>query len=248
MQDDKLKEAFQKVKEDIDNLYYNYQHLNTELADIKTLIAHQSNEFKILVQAQKEHIQDLKKALNEQINRTQEIKTEVRPKFDTPSFPVDTSTDTPAHNLPLEALKSQISNISTRNKGVSTDRQTHRQTDNTLNQIPEVLESLTKIKEEVRIKFKSLTKQEIAIFALMYQLEDQGLQVDYHLLAQKLSITESSVRDHIARIIRKGIPVEKMKENNKKVILKISKNLKEIASLDTILKLREADFRHTEQL
>jgi len=221
MQEDKLKEAFQKIKEDIDTLFYNYQHLNTELADIKTLIAHQSNEFKILVQAQKEHIQDLKKALKDNINRTNEDKTQVRSNFDTPSFPVDTSTDTSTHNLPLEAVKTQNPDISTRNKGVSTDRQTHRQTDNTLNQIPEVLESLTKIKEEVRIKFKSLTKQEIAIFALMYQLEDQGLQVDYHLLAQRLSITESSIRDHISRIIKKGIPVEKIKENNKKIILKI---------------------------
>lgn len=234
--EDKIKEAFQKVKEDIDSLYYNYQHLNTQLADIKSILSYQSNELKILIQAQKQHIEEVK----EQIKRIQEIKTEVRSNLDTPSFPLDRQTDTSTHNLLLEAVKSQIPDISTRNKGVSTDRQTHRQTDNTLNQIPEMLESLTKIREEVRIKFKQLTKQELAIFTLIYQLEDQGLQVDYHLLAQKLNITESSVRDHIARIVRKGIPVEKMKENNKKILLKISKNLKEIASLESIFKLTEA--------
>lgn len=239
MDEEKLKEAFQKVKEDIDNLYYNYQHLNTELADIKALLGHQNNELKILIQTQKQHIEDLKQALNEQIKRTNATKTQVRSNLDTPSLPIDTSTDTQTHNLPLEALKSQIIDISTGNKGVKTDRQTDKQTDNTLNKIPEVLESLTKIKEEVRFKFKQLTKQEIAIFALIYQLEEQSLSVDYHLLAQKLSITESSVRDHIGRIIRKGIPIEKTKENNKKILLKISKSLKEIASLESILNLRE---------
>ncbi|OIO80382.1 hypothetical protein AUJ84_03695 [Candidatus Pacearchaeota archaeon CG1_02_32_132] len=235
MQDDKIKEAFQKVKEDIDNLYYSYQHLNTELADIKDILRSQNQE----LQEIKANIEEYKNVSFNLIKRTQEIKTQVRSNLDTPSFPVDTSIDTSTHNLPLEAVKSQIIDISTRNEGVKTDRQTDKQTDNTLNKIPEVLESLTKIKEEVRFKFKQLTKQEIAIFALIYQLEEQDLSVDYHLLAQKLSITESSVRDHIGRIIRKGIPVEKTKENNKKILLKISKSLKEIASLDSILNLRE---------
>jgi len=226
MQEDKIKEAFSKVREDIENLYYNYQYTHTELQELKELIKIQNQEIKALI---------------EQIKRTNLNKTDRQTEQDTPLFPVDRQTDTSTYNLALEAVKLQNSDISTGNKGVSTDRQTHRQTDNTLNQIPEVLESLTKIREEVRIKFNKLTRQELIIFSIMYQLEEQGLTVDYNLLSQKLQITESSIRDHIGRIIKKGIPIEKYKENNKKIILKISKNLKEIASLETIQKLRDSE-------
>lgn len=232
---DPIKEAFIKVREDIDMLFYNYQQIYTEIAEIKSLLNHQNNELKILIQAQKQHIEGLKSSLN----RTLEDKTIRQINSDTPSFPFDRQTDTSTDILPLEALKNQNYDISTRNNGVSTDRQTHRQTDNTLNQIPKVLESLIKIKEEVRIKFRQLTKQEITIFATIYQLEEQGISVDYNLLAQRLNITESSIRDHIGRIIKKGIPLEKTKEKNKRIILRISNNFKEIASLDSILKLKE---------
>jgi len=186
----------------------------------------------------KQHISQIYQEIDN-IKRTLKTKTQIIQNIDTPSFPVDRQTDTSTDNLSLEAVKSQNPIISTRNKGVKTDRQTHRQTDNTLNQVPEVLETLDNIKEEVRFIFKQLTHKEIEIFSLVYQLEEKGLVVDYPLLAQHLSITESSVRDHILRIIRKGIPIEKKKENNKKIILSISKNLKEIAPLDSILKLRD---------
>jgi len=74
---------------------------------------------------------------------------------------------------------------------------------------------------------------------MLYSLENEGNEVDYPLLSSKLKLSESSIRDYILKIQKKGIPITKEKLNNKRVILHISQDLKKIASLDTILKLRE---------
>jgi Mn-dependent DtxR family transcriptional regulator len=102
-----------------------------------------------------------------------------------------------------------------------------------------MLNSLDSIKKELRHQFKQLTSQEMAVFSCIYDLESQGFIVDYSLISQKMSLSESSIRDYIQKIIKKGIPIVKTKENNKKILLKIDENLKKIASLQTLLTLRE---------
>ena len=77
------------------------------------------------------------------------------------------------------------------------------------------------------------------VFSTIYQFESQGFVVDYSLLSEKLGLTESAVRDYTRKITIKGIPLLKIKENNKKITLSIPSDLKKIASLDTILALRE---------
>ena len=80
------------------------------------------------------------------------------------------------------------------------------------------------------------------IFSVLYQLEEEQGQEghsDYRTLAKRLNLTESSIRDYIGRLIKKGIPVDKIKVNNKNIQLKISPNLKKIASLPTIIQLRD---------
>jgi len=59
------------------------------------------------------------------------------------------------------------------------------------------------------------------------------------ILQKKLNLTESSIRDYVRRLIKKGIPIDKNKINNKNIQLSISPNLKKIASLNTILQLRD---------
>jgi hypothetical protein len=66
-----------------------------------------------------------------------------------------------------------------------------------------------------------------------------GFSVDYPSISQKLSLSESSIRDYVLKLAKKGIPIEKSKENNKKIYLKIEENFKKLASLQTILQLRE---------
>jgi hypothetical protein len=153
---------------------------------------------------------------------------------------------------------SQNLGVSTGNRGVPTDRQTNQQTDqqimssqnieekspnkapeSTFPNVSEILANLDNLKKEVRLKFKRLTSQEIQVFSLIYSLEEDGNAVDYKLLSDKMSLSESSLRDYVLKLERKGIPITKEKLNNKRIILHISPDLKKIASLNTILQLRD---------
>src|SRR3990167_7607993 len=140
---------------------------------------------------------------------------------------------------------------------IPTDRQTNQQTDRhiisntkspfqasitsppSLKQVSEVLNSLDDLKKDLRRQFKKLTSQEMLVFATIYQLEEEGLIVDYSLISTKLKLSESSIRDYALKIMRKGVPLTKIKENNKKVILSIPLELKKMASLQTLIALRE---------
>jgi len=103
-----------------------------------------------------------------------------------------------------------------------------------------ILNSLDKLKKEIRYKFKNLTNQEMLVFSTIYQLEEKEPEkANYKELSKILKLSESSVRDYVFKLINKGIPIKKKKLNNKKVVLYISNELKKIASLSTILKLRE---------
>lgn len=218
MQDDKIKDAFSKVKQDIDDLKSHLYFIRLELTELKSLL---------------------------------KISTDRPFSTDTPLFPLDTSTDTSTNTNPFYGLKSPNSQISTGNKGVSTDRQTDQQTDtytnttgkvrlNNTEEVSKLLESLTELKQDIREKFKKTTKQELAIFSAIYQLQEQGEFVDYSILASKFNISESSIRDHVQSLIRKGIPIDKVKENNKKVFLSIPETLKKATTLDSIIKLRDS--------
>ena len=104
----------------------------------------------------------------------------------------------------------------------------------------EILESLDKIKKDIRLKFKKVTPREMIVFSLIYQLENQGFrEITYNHIAKTLKLSQSSIRDYIQRMIRKGIPIKKVKINNKQIFLFISEDLKKIASLSTIIKLRD---------
>ena len=144
--------------------------------------------------------------------------------------------------------------ISTGNGGVPTDRQTNTQTDqqtekssyniknslqgDSINDAVHILESLDNIKKEIRLKFKRLTEQELLVFSTIYQVSEEEGHTDYKNLSERLNLTESSIRDYIGRLIKKGIPVEKVKINNKTIQLSISQNLKKVVSLSTIIQLR----------
>jgi hypothetical protein len=108
-----------------------------------------------------------------------------------------------------------------------------------IEKVTEVINSLDALKKDLRRQFKLLTSQEMLVFATIYQLTDQAVDVDYSLISKKTNLSESSIRDYVQKIIRKGIPLEKSKENNKRILLSISPEFKRIASLDTIISLRE---------
>ncbi|MDD5191754.1 MAG: hypothetical protein PHH54_05310 [Candidatus Nanoarchaeia archaeon] len=225
MEEEKIKEAFSKVKQDILVLGNEISQIKSEIYEIKHLLEVFRNM--------------LNTSTLRQISSTHPV----------------TPTNNPTIPYEIGGLKDQNLSISTGNEGVPTDRQTDRQTDNQthfLSEIPqksiekdiqeasEILASLDALKREIRFKFKRITQQEMLVFSTIYQLEEQDPDnVTYRQIALKLKLSESSIRDYVLRMINKGIPIKKHRINNKKLILSISPELKKIATLSTIIKLRE---------
>ncbi len=252
---DEIREAFKKVRQDIDRLNSDLNYIKTDLNYIKTNIS-KLNYFLRVFQ------EDIKK-INTQIHNFSPKKQEIdinQASTNISLIPTDT-TDSSTHQHIFKPLKEQILGISTGNQGVPTDRQTHQQTDRHIENLPKneeistqnqeinpkkdpikdaayILDSLDSLKKEIRLKFKRLTEREITIFSILYQLDEEQGHADYKSIAQRLNLTESSIRDYIGRLINKGIPVDKKRINNKQIHLFISPNLKKIASLSTIMQLR----------
>jgi hypothetical protein len=223
---DPIKEAFARAKQDVDLLRSQLDNVTHELSQLKLAV----------------------QALIDSKSPTQPYSQQTNQR----EIPTDKLTE--LSKQPQYGLKSSFFDVSTGNRGVPTNQPTNQQTNqrtgnegvpsskdriSRLAQISEVLESLDELKKEVRIKFKRLTNQEMAVFAKIYELDNLGADVDYTLLSQTLNLSEISIRDYVRKIISKGIPIEKLKVDNKKILLSISKDLKQVASLSTIFQLRE---------
>jgi DNA-binding MarR family transcriptional regulator len=284
---DQIKEAFNKVKEDMDFLTNRVSYLENvlietttslnnltsyleELSFLKNRLSSQENTIYLQGKKIDSVLEKLDLLLNNQIpadNAFQQTDSHISPAFQ--------QTDRQIF-MPFKPLNTSFLGISTGNRGVPTDRQTNQQTnqqmENTLLSAPnseliqnfnpqktisshnieiplnknnsfddavKVLDTLDSIKKDLRLKFKRLTDQELLVFSTIYQLEEENAHIDYRSLATKLSLTESSIRDYIGKLIKKGISIEKEKVNNKQITLHISENLKKVASLPTILQLRD---------
>ena len=215
---DPVKDAFLKVKQDMDSLKAEIDYL------------HQT-------------IQELTRTI-QQIGAYQPSNTYQNPTHNLTELP----------KQPLEAVKTPNTEFSTGNEGVPTNQPTNQQTNqrignegvpskiqqiNQLERAHQILSSLDELKKEVRIKFKRLTDQEMLIFSTIYSFQEQGFIVDYPLLASKTGLTEISIRDYVRKIILKGIPLEKLKIDNKKIALQVSSELRQIASIETLNQLRK---------
>jgi len=171
----------------------------------------------------------------------------------TPSTQARHTTHFPAHNLESYPLESQNFQSSIGNDGVPADRQhtydrqisALNRTSKTILKRPEHAQEKTyfshlldSLRKDIGEKFKKLTQKEFYIFSVLYTLEEEKEQVTYSDIAQRTGLTESSIRDYIVRLIHKGIPILKEKINNKIVILKIPRELKDLATLDKLSRLK----------
>jgi hypothetical protein len=215
---DPIKEAFNRIKEDIFLLQQEILSLKNEILTIKK----PTNEFPIPTNM---------------------------------AIPTNNTTNNPTIPQEIKGFKVEQNTFSTGNKGVPTDNPANRQivpqTDKMLNlnqispenpfmKVQETLESLDAIRKELRLKLKKLTSQEMLVFTTLYSLENQGIEdITYKLLASHLNLTESSIRDYILKLLSKGIPIKKIRQNNKKIVLSIHEDLKKLASLSTIIRLKD---------
>lgn len=229
---DYIKDAFQKVKQDID------------------LLKEEISSLRQLLQTTNKGLESLKKEFQQKLNNQNISNSDF-------NFPLNNSTNNlilptdmgcvgtnPTDNLLFKAPKDENLTISTGNKGVPTNRQTDKQTDQHIEKSSfdnafDIINSLDSIKKEIRNKFKHLTEQEFIVFSVLYQLNETKGPIEYKDLSSKLNLSESSIRDYIGKLIKKGIPIEKNKINNKIIKLSISENLKKLASLSVIVQLRE---------
>jgi hypothetical protein len=257
MNEDPLKQAFTRVKQDMNTLTQNFSIIKNEIDEIKRLL----RALHIQINAQK--IQEL--ATSEPAKRQIEAST-----HSSTTMPINaTDPASTTHNSTVRqeigGLRYQNLGISIGNEGASTDRQTDTSTDrqtqgytqkdlrtlnmvknNTptieadINKASDILNSLDHLKKEIRFKFKRVTIQEMLVFSTIYQLEENDPRsANYKNIASIVHLSESSIRDYVQRMIQKGIPIRKNKINNKHICLSISDQLKKIASLDTIIRLRE---------
>lgn len=261
MENDSIKNAFSKVKDDI-----------LCLKEEMDLIRLEVLQFKYSIEELRSSIGLLTNDLNYIRNNITTNTTDLLLNSTNPINKTDNST------VPQEIGGSKMADLitSTGNRGVQTDSQTVRQTVNTTQEYPQkqlfpysdiqdslvpnsfdtqnnsisiehnirkatdILDSLDNLKKEIRLKFKRITTQEMLVFSTIYQLEEISLsKATYPEIAERLNLTQSSIRDYVQRLISKGIPIKKEKINNRKVILRISPDLKRIATLSTIISLRE---------
>ena len=233
---DLVKEAFAKVKLDISSLKEQINRLSLQVEELKHVIQHNTQNQQTIQHITPTHdpTDFLKLPLN---------------GLKSPNTTISTGNEGVPTNQPTNQQTNQHIIQHTGNEGVQINPNSNpfskppisfaAERLNRLAKVSEILQSLDDLKKEVRIKFKQLTEQEMLIFSAIYQLEEQGFIVDYSLLSNTLKLTEISIRDYVRKIIFKGIPLTKQKQQNKKVSLSISPDLKKVASLDTILQLRE---------
>lgn len=218
---DPVKDAFSKVKEDMELLREEMNQIRKSLIELCDLIP--------------------------KMIKKQEIEVEKAVPAHNLQLPAVESSN-PAHNFPFSPQKAQNTGFSTGNEGVPADRQTNQQTDkssqnkekSSINEAAEMLKSLDNLKEDIRFKFKNLTNQEWLIFSAIYQLDEEKGHSDYASIAARLGLTESSIRDYVSRLIKKQIPIEKKRVNNKLILLNISPGFKQLATLSTLLRIRDA--------
>jgi hypothetical protein len=232
---DPVREAFSMIKQDISDLHNEIISLKQQISELKQ---------------QETPTQTPTVAMN-----TPTIPTQTPTLLPTQT---DTPTQTPTMDYLVEPLKQPNLPVSIGNGGVPTDKQTNRQTNqqtdndterfaqpmpidpiDEFQRAQEVLDSLDNIKKSLRLKFKRLTPQEMLVFSTLYTFEDQNIdEITYKLLANNLNLSESSIRDYTNKLINKGIPIIKIRQNNKKIALRIAPDLKNITTLATINQLR----------
>src|SRR3989344_7541200 len=88
-------------------------------------------------------------------------------------------------------------------------------------------------------KFRSLTDMEFSVFMAIYHIEEELGKVTYKDIANKFNLTEATARNHITNLMNKGIPIDKERLFNKKTLLYVRKDFRELNMASRLLELRQ---------
>lgn len=146
----------------------------------------------------------------------------------------------PISNFKLNNNESQIS--STGNEGVlSTVTSTVTATPTLFRQPFDNPDTDDPITKDIKNKFRSLTEREFAVFMAIYQLEEElHSPITYGDIARKLSLSRSSVRDHIGELLLKNAPLVKTVSGDRKVSLSIKKDFRDLNLVSKLLSFRNS--------
>jgi DNA-binding MarR family transcriptional regulator len=247
----KIKEAFQKVKEDMNSIKSQLEQISKELHDIKRTT--RQTDTPADTQTNEQPIQTYTPTMStdtqtiQSIEKTSPVKPPLKPlktqNFDVSignrGVPADRQTnqqtDRQTDNYHYPSVSDTFSNESSQKFVLNRNLEDPV---TKIGKVAELVNSLDALKKDLRKQFKKLTPQEMLVFSTIYQLTDQAIDVDYSILSKKTALSESSIRDYVQKLLKKGIPLEKTRENNKRILLSISPEFKRIASLETLISLR----------
>ena len=99
--------------------------------------------------------------------------------------------------------------------------------------------SLKELSRGLTSVFQSLTDREFSVFVSIFELEKQLPEVTYTDLANKLAISEPTIRNTVNRLISKKVPLQKIRFFNKKVSLSLSKELHDISLITKLVKIHQ---------
>lgn len=229
--ENKLKDSFSKIKEDMLYLQQEITVLRQEIKEIRDFLESSIPQTNVRHSAHSSADNLPRYALNKP-NFHSSIGNEGVPadrqqtvsrQFDTLKrvFQIKDNEEDNNNVIKLSQEKSQL-------KQPKTNLSTH-----------EISLLIDNLRQDLKDKFKTLTKQEFLVFSVLYTLEEELDIVTYKDLANRTGLTESSVRDYISRLEHKGLPIIKEKVNNKIIVLKIPRELKDIATLDSLSRLKK---------
>ncbi len=89
-------------------------------------------------------------------------------------------------------------------------------------------ENFKAFKQNLNQAFNKLSKQELKAFLTVYQLDESNQGASYQEVAEKMGLTETCVRAYISSLFKKGIPLTKVKINNKRTIVSIKQDFKNL--------------------
>jgi len=208
--DDKIRLSFEKVKRDIDFLHEEILAIRKEILEIKANFTDKSSIGNDGVPTDRQTDRQTSNRYSALVDET------LSPILETPtSVGMQIPTDVQQSNTLFQHI------------------QQTRQTDISL------IEIVDNLKTDLKKRFLSLTKQEFYIFSVLFTVEKSQKTVTYKDIALKTGLSESSIRDYIQKIAKKGIPISKERLNNKITLLKIPEEIRNLATLDNLLRLRD---------
>lgn len=167
----------------------------------------------------------VKQSINQSINQTLSTKQPKIPEID--DF---LSTSEGSLSTPLPIPKKEIPSIQP-----NIIENTQKRVKTAQNDILD--ENFHAFKNNLNLAFGKLSKQELKAFLTVYQLDEANQGASYQELAQKMGLTETCVRAYISSLFKKGLPLVKMKINNKKTLVSIKPDFKVLNLKERILGL-----------